>query len=39
LPFCRELVEKGRLVRLLPAYEPVLFTIYALLPSRKIIPT
>jgi DNA-binding transcriptional LysR family regulator len=36
--FCRELVEQRRLIRVLPAYEPVPLTIYALLPSRKNIP-
>jgi DNA-binding transcriptional LysR family regulator len=38
LMFCRELIEKRRLVRLLPDHEPAPLTIYALLPSRKIIP-
>ncbi len=38
LLFCRELIEQRRLVRVLPAYELVPLTVYALLPSRKIVP-
>jgi LysR family transcriptional regulator, regulator for bpeEF and oprC len=35
---CEEAVAQRRLVRILPEYRPIPITVYALMPSNRIVP-